>query len=161
MGEYFDSKKIEIFPISSSRPDFNYAHVLTEDHVLDLIRSVAPSYSFVLTEEYDPKKPFEFMINGYHVTLRGSEESPLEFTWDNVFAHIFIDTYDPDYPRLWGYDSDDKFYGVTFSTSENHSTPMILSDNVEKHSLHILKKVDGQYIIPHTSRKYIDGGYIP
>lgn len=156
-----NSNKIEVFPTSISRSMFPYARVLTEDHILDLIRSVAPSDSFVLTPVFNMVTPFEFIIHGYYVKIDASSSSPHSFTGDNVYAHIFIDTTSSTHPQLRGKDDTKDgdqsytFTGVLFSDTE---TPPESVANSEHYKLHILKKVGSSYTIPLTSTRCLDGG---
>lgn len=164
MGTYLASNKIQVFPISRSRPDFPYARTLTEDHILDLIRSVAPTKSFVVSDTFNGRSLFEFIINGYYVALEGSDLSQITFTGKDVYAHIFIDTTSPTHPQLWGEDNGDIFKSVYFSDSAIAESPSIISENCEHYYLHILTKVTDTngsiFVVPIESRKTIDGGEI-
>ena len=75
MATYLESTKIEVFPTSIARPGFPYARVLTEDHILDMIRSAAPTESYVLTDTYSDTAPLEFVINGYYVKVNATSSS--------------------------------------------------------------------------------------
>ena len=156
---YLNSNQLEIFPVSKTRlTPFSSANILTEDNILNLIRSVAPSKSFVISDTYDASSTFEFVINGYYISIKGTSTN---FSGKDVYAHIFIDTSSPQYPHIWGVDENGKFTGVTFSTSIDEPAPTILGKSYEKYSLHILTTNNEQkYIVPLTSYYCIDGGLI-
>lgn len=154
-----NSDKIEIFPTSIARPNFPYARVLTEDHILDMIRSAAPADSYVITETYSDSEPFEFIINGYYVKLNASISNKHSFGGNNVYAHIFLDTSSPSHPQLYGTDDGDSFTGVQFTDTASIEAPTGLED-YERVTLHILKKVGSTFVVPRTSLKCFDGGEI-
>lgn len=157
---YISSNKIEIFPSSIARPDFPYARILTEDHILDMIRSVAPSDKYVLTETYTDSTPLEFVIHGYYVKVDASASSKHNFGGKNVYAHIFIDTLSPTHPQLFGKDTGTSFEGVTFSDTETVTAPEALGNDYELYTLHLLTRnsTTDTFRIPMTSRKCLDGG---
>lgn len=156
---YIESSKIEVFPTSIARPAFPYARVLTEDHILDMIRNVAPADSYVITETFSEIQPLEFIIHGYYVKLNATSSVKHSFGGNNVYAHIFIDTSSPTHPQLYGTDNESTFTGVTFSDTATVAAPTGL-EHYEQYSLHLLKKSNGIFRIPMASHKCIDGGEI-
>ena len=159
MATYLESTKIEVFPTSIERPGFPYARVLTEDHILDMIRSAAPAESYVLTDTYSNTAPLEFVINGYYVKVNATFSSRHSFGGNNVYAHIFIDTTSPTHPQLYGTDTGTSFTAVAFTDSATLAVPNGLT-NYEHHVLHLLQKSGNTFSIPLTSRKCVDGGEI-
>lgn len=159
MAAHLDSNKIEVFPTCIERPGFPYARVLTEDHILDMIRSAAPAESYVVTDTYVDSAPFEFVINGYYVKVNATASAKHSFGGNNVYAHIFIDTTSPTHPQLYGTDNGTSFTGVAFTNSETLAVPTGLT-NYEHHVLHILQKSGSTFSIPLTSHKCVDGGEI-
>lgn len=159
MATHLDSSKIEVFPTSIERPGFPYARVLTEDHILDMIRSAAPTESYVITDTYADSAPFEFVINGYYVKVNATASAKHSFGGNNVYAHIFIDTTSPTHPQLYGTDNGTSFTGVAFTDSATPTVPTGLT-NYEHHVLHILQKSGSTFSIPLTSHKCVDGGEI-
>ena len=159
MATNMESSKIEVFPTSIARPGFPYARVLTEDHILDMIRSAAPAKSYVITDTYSDTAPFEFVINGYYVKVDASSSSKHSFGGNNVYAHIFIDTTSPTHPQLYGTDDGTSFTAVKFTDSATPPVPNGLT-NYEPHSLHLLQKSGNTFSIPLTSHKCVDGGEI-
>lgn len=158
---YLESSKIEIFPTSIERHPFPYARVLTEDHILDMIRNVAPADSYVITETFSDSEPLEFIIHGYYVKLNATSSAKHSFGGTHVYAHIFIDTSSPTHPQLYGIDDEEKeiFTGVTFSDDDNVTAPTGL-EHYEHYSLHLLEKSGSVFRIPLASNKCIDGGEI-
>lgn len=156
---YLETSKIEIFPTSIARPTFPYARVLTEDHILDMIRNVAPADSYVITETFSEIQPLEFIIHGYYVKLNATPSVKHSFGGNNVYAHIFIDTSSPTHPQLYGTDNQSTFTGVTFSDTATVDAPTGL-EHYEPYSLHLLEKSNGVFRIPMASSKCIDGGEI-
>ena len=154
---YLETSKIEIIPTSIARPAFPYARVLTEDHILDMIRNVAPADSYVITEIFSEIQPFEFIIHGYYVKLNATSSVKHSFGGNNVYAHIFIDTSSPTHPQLYGTDTESTFTGVTFSDTTTVAAPTGL-EHYEHYSLHLLEKINGVFRIPMASNKCIDGG---
>lgn len=155
------SNKLEVFPTSIARPEFPYARVLTEDHILDMIRSVSTADSYVLTETYSASEPLEFVIHGYYVKIDATSSSKHAFTGTDVYAHIFIDTTSPTHPQLHGTDDGTTFSGITFNNSETCEIPQGLdADHVVPHTLHLLHGTGKTYSIPVSSKKCIDGGEI-
>ena len=156
---YLDSSKIEVFPTSIARPGFPYARVLTEDHILDMIRNVAPADSYVITETYSESAPLEFIIHGYYVKLNATTSAKHNFGGDNVYAHIFIDTLSATHPQLYGTDNETTFTGVLFSNTATVTAPEGL-DSYEHYSLHLLEKTNDSFRIPLASSKCVDGGEV-
>lgn len=171
---FIDSEKIQIFPSSIDREKFPYARILTEGHILDLIRSSSISSSFVLTDVFSLDTSFEFVINGYYVKLDATQETPHNFFKNedtDVYAHIYIDTTSIDHPQLCGSDQtpvggNTKFTAVSFS-SDNSPSPsdVFVTNGVDEKNyqhfyLHILTKRDSKWIIPPASRRTVDGGEI-
>lgn len=159
MATHLDSNKIEVFPTSIARPSFPYARVLTEDHILDMIRNVAPIDKYVITETFSETQPLEFIIHGYYVKLNATPSDKHSFGGNNVYAHIFIDTSSSTHPQLYGTDDGTTFTGVVFSDTPTVNTPQGLQ-HCEPYSLHLLEKRDGSFRIPLASHKCIDGGVI-
>lgn len=167
---FVQSEKIHVFPSTIPRTHDAYARVLTEDHILDVIRSSSVDTNFVLTNEYKDDQPFEFVINGYYVLLDASSESKHTFATfvpgtvpSNVYAHIFIDTTAHLHPQLAGADDTDtnEFTGVIFSDSATCNAPAAVSGHCEHHYLPLLEKTAaGTLVIPASSRRTIDGGLI-
>lgn len=153
------SSNIQVFPTSIARPDFPYARVFTEEHILSITRNAAPCDSYVITSSYDAKKVFEFVIHGYYVRLAENTT----FTSNDVYAHIYIDTTSPTNPQLYGVDENDVFTGVDFTSTDAANPPAILTQNgshYEHYCLKILTKESDTYTIPVSSFKVIDGGEI-
>ncbi len=159
MNRYLASDRIEVFPSCIKRPDFPYARVLTEDHILDMIRSVSPGESYVISEHYTDSAPLEFVIYGYYVKVHATTTKKHNFDGENVYAHIFIDTTSTTHPQLYGTDEDSIFSGVSFTSSATYSAPEGLT-NYEHHVLHLLKKSGETFVIPSTSQRCVDGGEI-
>lgn len=160
---YLETSKIEIFPTSIARDQFPYARVLTEDHILDMIRNVAPADSYVITETFSEDQPLEFIIHGYYVKLNATSANKHSFDGNDVYAHIFIDTSSPTHPQLYGTDdkSTSTFTGVKFSATVTVDVPTGL-EHYEHYLLHLLEldKSSGDFRIPMASNKCIDGGEI-
>lgn len=161
---YFLSNQIEVFPISVDRPSKPAARVLSENNLLNLIRSLNDYPSFVISKTYN-NELFEFMIYGYYIKLEGTIDfSAIE--GDNIYATIFLDTSNTSYPQLWASDSGDSFTGVVFTASpEEAEIPTLIKDTYQKYTLHILQKSGNSYTIPPESRTRftideIDGGLI-
>lgn len=161
---YQKSQNIQVFPTSIARPLFPYARVLTEEHILNITRNASPCSSFVISDNYSTSDKFEFMIHGYYVRL----EAGTTFTGDNIYAHIYVDTTVAENPQLWGVDQDNSFTGVAFDNTSTATPPEVLTQNTsqyEHYVLHILTKVNNEYIVPSASKwtadiTVVDGGEI-
>lgn len=154
--------KIHIFPSSISRTKNPTAKIITENNLIKLVTSNTSLDSFVISESFDKEGIFEFIIHGYYVLLSGAPASPLSFTGDNVYAHIFIDTSSPTNPQLWGHEELDQdiFTAVQFSDVETATPPDLIKDTYEHYVLCILTKNGNSYDVPWSSKKTIDGGLI-
>lgn len=159
MATYLESSRIEVFPTSIERPGFPYARVLTEDHILDMIRNAAPAKSYVITDVYSDSTPLEFIIHGYYVKVNATASLKHTFGGSNVYAHIFLDTTSPTHPQLYGTDDGSSFSAIAFTDSATPTVPTGLT-NYEHYALHLLQKSGSVFVIPLTSRKCVDGGEI-
>lgn len=161
MLKYSNSNKIDVFPISKRRSGDAYAHVLTEKNLLDLIRSVSFTDSFVLTTAFNSNQRLDFVIHGYYIQLHEFDVSTFDSTATDIYAHIFIDTSTTEH-FLWGSDDDKttQFTGVVFTDTPTCDAPAVLKNNFEHYSLKVLTKVGGAFQIPSDSRRVIDGGLI-
>lgn len=142
MSTKIDSKRLESFP-STKRAALN--KLFTENSVTRLINRLIDKDSYVITTELadvdfsddipidvwnGSNADFEFVIRGYYFSIaKGDSESglayllnetnfnfdPSEINEHTLFARIFIDKTDSDFPELYGQDDiGDKYQAVSF-----------------------------------------------
>lgn len=129
---YISSSRLGSFP-TTKRGSIN--KLVTENSLTRLINRLVDVVGYVITSEFDdssvnyedgipaslwnvPLADFEFTIRGYYFCISADDAksglqylissmafSPQPGEENELWAHIFIDKTNPDYPELWGQDS--------------------------------------------------------
>ena len=157
---YLSHKKVHMFPVAIDRPNHPSSRILSEDNIRNLVKSMSENTSFVVTQKYDSKSDFEFVVDGYYIKLHGTTADELSFSGKDVYAVIVVQGVDSECPLLWGYEDDDKFTGVSFVEDINNIDVSAFKDldSYKIYYLHILSKDEsGSYYIPDSSKARFTG----
>lgn len=162
---FIQSNNIDVFPFSKDRGNKN-ARLLTEKHLIELASHPIGNDSFVISESYQSKCTFEFVIAGYHFSIKNFDVS--SFTGTDVYGTITIEN-----ENLKGSDSTSKEALDTSDDEDTYFTGLELSktapeQTTDKHTLKLLTQVNVKvdevvskmWVIPDESRRTIDGGII-
>ena len=138
------SGNITVFP-SAKRANGDATYVkesraLSEQNLIGLVNQLLEVKSFVISNEWDDAKDFQFNIGGYLFTIKAGGYTP---SGDDVYAHISTTTTDG-YTELNGVESSGNYTGLTLDNTQSTSNDGL--------NLHILTKVDTSYVIPEESK---------
>lgn len=171
MLNYLESSKVtSIFPVSFPRKVYPNNNLLSEANLTNIIKVMSGHNSTVFSTSEDRKlvngTNFEFLIDGYYFSFIFNSEDFVQFSGD-VYAVIFIDCSNTNYPLLYGFDDEEgtksKFYGIVFTDDpETVDVPTTLS-TYKKEYLKILSNVDNAFFIPDeyvVKDDIVDGGEI-
>ena len=162
---YIDSQNIDVFPFHDNRNNHNN-RLLTEQNLIKLAKHPLANESFVISDSYDENSLFEFMLYGYHFSIKFNAKTVLnnqETGTITAVAYLNKET-----GTLFGSDNelDGKFTALQLvSQDQTPTTPdsdsTVTDANFKEMSLDILTiSEDGTYVIPEQSRRTIDGGVI-
>ena len=162
---YIDSQNIDVFPFHDNRKNHNN-RILTEQNLIKLAKHPLENESFVISDSYDENSLFEFMLYGYHFSIKFKAEDVLggkDTGTITAVAYLNNET-----GTLFGSDDNEsnKFTALQLVSQDQTPQPpvtalTITDANFKEMSLDILTipKKD-TYVIPEESRRTIDGGVI-
>lgn len=161
---YIESTNVDVFPFHDNRGKHNN-RLLTEQNLIKLAKHPLENESFVLSDSYKGANvPFEFMLCGYHFSIKFDAEKVLNNK--NTGTITAIAYLNNDTGTLYGTDEDSRFTALQL-VSEDQTPEAPVSDasitdaNFTKMSLPILNVAEeNKYVIPEESRRTIDGGVI-
>lgn len=166
-----DMNRIDSFP-TSKRKAVN--KLMTENSVTRLINRLIDNDSYVITTGIDGANSvddipvdnwighdFEFIIKGYYFSILKEKDNPtssglaylireMNFNFEGstephrLYARIFIDKTDPNFPELYGQDDSDNVYkSINFYIDEEEiSYPVGYdSSNLEVYDAHLLSYI--------------------
>lgn len=161
------SDKIIVFP-SAKRANGNPNYVkasraLSEQNLIGLVNQLLEVKSFVISNEWDAEKDFQFNIGGYLFTIKAGGYDITDNNIIDVYAQIST-SIENNYIELNGDDISisGKYSGLELIELTTSPSDPIINDATH---LHILTKVGNNYVIPEESKlnlidQTIDGGEI-
>ncbi len=153
---YLKAQSVDVFPISRARSTNPTARLISEEHLLNLVRSICDTDSFVVTKDFIESNDLEFMIHGYYFKILGNS-IPLDQFSSEIWATIYLDTSDNNYVTLFGSDSDEADPAArTFNGLNLTSEIPTSNDGRTSHTLLLLKKDANNWIVPDESRLKFD-----
>ncbi len=162
---YIESQNIDVFPFHDNRQNHNN-RVLTEQNLIKLAKHPLENESFVISDSYGANSLFEFMLCGYHFSIKFKAEDVLGDTdTGTITAVAYLNN---ETGTLFGSDDNElnKFTALQLvsqdQTPESPVTDSTVTDaNFTKMLLNILTIPEkNKYIIPEESRRTVDGGVI-
>ena len=162
---YIESQNIDVFPFHDNRQNHNN-RVLTEQNLIKLAKHPLENESFVISDSYGANSLFEFMLCGYHFSIKFKAEDVLGDTdTGTITAVAYLNN---ETGTLFGSDDNElnKFTALQLVSQDQTPEPPVTDStvtdaNFTKMLLNILTIPEkNKYIIPEESRRTVDGGVI-
>lgn len=153
MADYYaKSSDISVFPMAVNRAVRPTDNTLSERNLASLITSIVDKDSFVVSKGED----LRFVIGGYHFVIYELVNFlSANSSWSNIYATVQIDISNKDVPYLKGVDTETSFTGVKFSDVPGSDANKDVG-GTRYRTLHLLQKVDGEWIVPSESSVKFD-----
>lgn len=150
------SDSIKIFPAANR--SFKYdtqSRLMSEVNITNMVKILSPAHNYVVSKTLDLDGTIKFVLNGYYIEASVSDllDDKNGLTLP-IYANICVKDFDKnDISVLQGNDSgdsDSKYFGVTFTSTE----ALVVDDqNIKVYSLKLLDEfgINKDPIIPESS----------